>query len=154
MSQTHLAFDLGLRTTGIAWPGGSDHLDSPARLHRSPITPERAHDRYCWWRTAFVTILADHPNATVVVEAPIIHHAHRRGSIPLIVLHGILRACAHDRAVVEVEPSRLKRWATGKGNADKVAMVAAARLRGWDGDDHNEADAFLLYTYHAQGGTP
>ena len=36
----------------------------------------------------------------------------------------------------------IKKQATGKGNADKVAMLAAARAKwaGWDGDD-NEADA-------------
>jgi len=36
----------------------------------------------------------------------------------------------------------IKKHATGKGNADKEAMLAAARARwaGWDGDD-NEADA-------------
>lgn len=38
----------------------------------------------------------------------------------------------------------IKRHATGKGNADKRAMIEAARLRGWDPEDDNEADALWL----------
>lgn len=37
-------------------------------------------------------------------------------------------------------PSQIKRHATGKGTADKQAMLAAAQAR-WPAKDHNEADA-------------
>lgn len=46
----------------------------------------------------------------------------------------------------EVTPSRLKKWATGKGNAKKEAMIRAARER-WPAErftDNNACDAFLL----------
>lgn len=48
----------------------------------------------------------------------------------------------------------IKRHATGKGNADKDAMVAAARSRGFAPADHNEADALaiLMWAIDAQGG--
>lgn len=47
---------------------------------------------------------------------------------------------------VEVPPAQLKKYATGKGNAGKDEMLAAA-IRRFDfaGSDNNEADAFLLY---------
>ncbi len=38
----------------------------------------------------------------------------------------------------------IKRHATGKGNADKEAMVAAARARGFSPADDNEADAIAI----------
>jgi Holliday junction resolvasome RuvABC endonuclease subunit len=38
----------------------------------------------------------------------------------------------------------IKRHATGKGNADKAAMLAAIRAKGYTPDDENEADAIAL----------
>jgi hypothetical protein len=38
----------------------------------------------------------------------------------------------------------IKRHATGKGNADKAAMIAAARARGFSPADDNEADAIAI----------
>lgn len=47
---------------------------------------------------------------------------------------------------VDVPPSTLKKFATGKGNSPKDAMIAAAIRRfGFAGSDNNEADAFLLW---------
>jgi hypothetical protein len=38
----------------------------------------------------------------------------------------------------------IKRFATGKGNADKAAMLAAIRARGFTPTDDNEADAIAI----------
>jgi Holliday junction resolvasome RuvABC endonuclease subunit len=48
----------------------------------------------------------------------------------------------------------IKRHATGKGNAKKEAMVAAARARGFSPADDNEADAIaiLLLAIETNGG--
>ena len=48
----------------------------------------------------------------------------------------------------------IKRHATGKGNADKDAMIAAARQRGFSPADDNEADAIalLLWAIATNGG--
>lgn len=47
--------------------------------------------------------------------------------------------------VVDVPPSTLKRWATGKGNAGKAAVVSALTKRyGRTFETDNEADAFGL----------
>lgn len=46
---------------------------------------------------------------------------------------------------VLITPASLKKWATGKGNADKVAMAVAALKRfGREFPNDNEADAWLL----------
>ena len=48
----------------------------------------------------------------------------------------------------------IKRHATGKGNANKDAMMAAARARGFSPTDDNEADAIaiLLWALETRGG--
>jgi len=48
----------------------------------------------------------------------------------------------------------IKRFATGKGNAPKEAMIAAARARGFSPADDNEADALaiLLWAIDTRGG--
>lgn len=51
----------------------------------------------------------------------------------------------------------IKRHATGKGNAGKPAMIEAARARGCNPQDDNEADAWLLLDYvlaRAGGAAP
>lgn len=44
----------------------------------------------------------------------------------------------------------IKKWATGKGNADKAAMIAAVRSWGHRPKDDNEADALALFYMLAQ----
>jgi len=48
----------------------------------------------------------------------------------------------------------IKRFATGKGNAGKDAVIAAIKARGFQPADDNEADALaiLLWAIDAQGG--
>jgi len=48
----------------------------------------------------------------------------------------------------------IKRFATGRGNADKAAMIAAIQARGFAPADDNEADAIaiLLWLTDAKGG--
>jgi len=48
----------------------------------------------------------------------------------------------------------IKRHATGKGNAPKQAMIDAARAKGFNPEDDNEADAIaiLLWALGARGG--
>ena len=48
----------------------------------------------------------------------------------------------------------IKRHATGKGNAPKLAMTQAAQARGFSPADDNEADAIaiLLWAIETNGG--
>jgi Holliday junction resolvasome RuvABC endonuclease subunit len=48
----------------------------------------------------------------------------------------------------------IKRFTTGKGNADKAAVIAALRVRGFSPTDDNEADALaiLLWALKTDGG--
>ena len=144
---TVVAFDLGLHATGVAWPGGSDTFRLPKGITTTPMTDTARHARIDWWHRAFRAILEPWPHTDIWVEAPFLHPKHPTGAIPLIELHGALLVAASGNGspVTTIAPAELKKWATGKGNASKAAMLEAARQRGWVGDDHNEADAWLLW---------
>ena len=64
--------------------------------------------------------------------------------------------CEHHAIPYEAVPvGTIKRHATGKGNANKDAMIVAVRNRGFDPADDNEADALALLGWamaHRMGG--
>ena len=71
-------------------------------------------------------------------------HAHGAGITGMV--HGAVRTCLLTRVpYVLVTPATLKKYATGKGNADKTAMAMAAFKRfGREFPNDNEADAYWL----------
>ena len=60
----------------------------------------------------------------------------------------------HDIPYGGVPVGTWKRHACGKGNADKAAVIAAMRERGFEPADDNEADAIaiLLWALATEGG--
>ena len=60
----------------------------------------------------------------------------------------------HEVPYQGVPVGTIKRHITGKGNADKAAVIAAIRVRGFNPVDDNEADALaiLLWATETQGG--
>jgi Holliday junction resolvasome RuvABC endonuclease subunit len=71
-------------------------------------------------------------------------------------LLGVLTAWCEEYLVAYqgVPVGTIKRFATGKGNADKAAMVDAIRAKGFNPADDNEADAIaiLLWALNTKGG--
>jgi Holliday junction resolvasome RuvABC endonuclease subunit len=64
--------------------------------------------------------------------------------------------CEHHQIPYQGVPvGTIKKHATGKGNADKAAMMAAVRAKGFLPADDNEADALalLLWAMATQGVT-
>ena len=62
--------------------------------------------------------------------------------------------CEHHQIPYQGVPvGTIKKHATGKGNAGKAEMIAAAKARGFDPVDDNHADALALLDWAmAQGG--
>ncbi|MBX9740494.1 MAG: hypothetical protein K2X62_10490 [Beijerinckiaceae bacterium] len=60
----------------------------------------------------------------------------------------------HDVAYQGAPVGTIKRHVTGRGNADKAAVIAAVRARGYTPADDNEADAIaiLLWAIETHGG--
>lgn len=139
-----VGIDLSLTATGIAYADGSTvtiatkGLTGPARLIHVRDAVRAALD------------VAEFAPDLVVLEGYAFGRpaqAHQMGE-----LGGVVRVALHEEAIefpemrwAVVPPAKLKKFATGKGTADKTAMVVAARERlGWTGMDNNAADALWL----------
>ncbi len=86
------------------------------------------------------------------LDVLVYEQAHHRGGAATAVCVGLVTtaqsfAAEHDIELMPVHTASLKKWATGKGNASKEMMIEAARVRGWQPQDDNEADAELLLDY-------
>lgn len=128
-----VGLDLSLTATGIAYADGS---------FTTVTTAAKGEERIVALRSAVLNavIFAD----LVVIEG--YSMASRHGAHQLGELGGVIRVALHEAGIpfVEIAPTRLKKWATGKGNANKDEMlVRAARL--WPTVTTNdEADAGFL----------
>ena len=145
-----LALDLALTTTGYAFPSGPGTFSPPTKA-------DRGMARLAWIRDEVMT-LAEGADL-VVLEG--YSFASRGRQHATGELGGVVRLALWERAVpvVEVPPSSLKKYATGRGNAPKDQVLAAAiRRLGFKGHDHNEADALWLRTmardHYGLPGTP
>ncbi len=138
---THIAFDLGLATSGVCW--------GPDQWETFNCPKIRGGCRLAWWKSTFRHLLLPGYD-TIVVEAPFFHTVHPSGSLALAGLHGVLELAAYEEGCnhISTPPTSLKKWATGTGNARKELMLAAAQERGYQGDDHNAADAYLLWHWY------
>lgn len=133
-----IGLDLALRTTGYAVvdydTGGLIDYDLIATHPNGPIEHR-------------LRVIAARVAALVKVwqpldvwkEDPI---AHRSGTttIRLAMVHGAV-ATIPNLTINGLNPSAIKRHATGRGNADKTAMIAAARKRWGVTLSADEADA-------------
>jgi Holliday junction resolvasome RuvABC endonuclease subunit len=73
---------------------------------------------------------------------------HQNAVIVQSELHGCLKLFCEESKIEyrAFSPGEIKKFATGKGNAKKDAMVLAAKEKyGYPGKDDNEADAIHLF---------
>jgi crossover junction endodeoxyribonuclease RuvC len=140
-----VGLDLSLASTGIARIVGE-------QITASRIVPRKltGHDRLSYILDAIEDHVEDNP-ALIAVEGPSFGSAagarqaghHERGGLWWLVTHALW---LDRRPTAVVPPATLKRYATGKGNATKDAVLAAAIRRyqqvSFDGND--QADALIL----------
>ena len=154
MSNTVLALDLGT-TTGWALRLGDRSILSGIQTFR-PGRFEGGGMRYLRFTDWLVEIAMRAHGIRRIVFEEVRRHA---GTDAAHVYGGFLGTLtswceAHQVPYEGVAVGTIKRFATGKGNADKAAMTAAMRARGFAPADDNEADAIalLLWATEAQGG--
>lgn len=130
-----LALDVSLTSTGVAHSGGTFR-----------ITPKsRGAQRLADIRDAIGDALDEYSPDLVVIEGYAFARANQAHQIG--EAGGVVRLLLHDRGIeyAEVPPAKVKKWATGKGNADKDTMLETAiRKHGFTGHGNDEADAWLL----------
>ncbi|MFV1850143.1 MAG: crossover junction endodeoxyribonuclease RuvC [Thalassospira sp.] len=148
-----LSLDLGT-TTGWASIIGSKPIDSGSK-NFSAGRFEGGGMRYLKFRRWLQEILYMHGQLDAVYFEEVRRHtgtdaAHVYGGL----LAHLTAWCEENKIAYEGVPvGTIKKHATGKGNAKKDAMIAAARKRGHSPKDDNEADAIaLLYWAKEQNG--
>ena len=149
-----LSRDMG-SATGEALCGRDDHITSGTIVHRN--------DRWQGGGMRFLRFrqwLTEMKHVSGGIDAVVYEEVRNHAGTDAAHLFGgwlaILSAwCEHHGIPYEGVPvGTIKRFATGRGNADKGAMVAAMKARGFNPVDDNEADALaiLLWAIETRGG--
>ena len=153
-SSTILALDLGT-TTGWALRG-HDGLITTGTVCFRPGRFDGGGMRYL----RFTNWLTEIDRLSGPVEAIWFEEVRRHAGTDAAHVYGGLMATLTAWAELRGVPyegvpvGTIKRFATGKGNANKDAMIAAARARGFSPADDNEADAIaiLMWAIETKGG--
>ena len=149
-----LALDLGT-STGWALKTADDYWSSG--------TVQLRHTRYDGGGMRFLRFrrwLEDLDQDAGPIEAIYFEEVRRHVGTDAAHVYGgllaVLSAWCEERLVayLGVPVGTIKRFATGKGNADKAAVIDAMRARGFVPRDDNEADALaiLLWAIETRGG--
>lgn len=148
-----VGLDQSLRSSGVVTinlersPGA---LLDPALVQRQLIAPHPTllgPARLCFivdWFNSFLEV--EHPDLVVMEDyAQVLSTASRQAVLG--ELGGVLRLLCYRRhqPLLVANPSHLKKFATGKGNAKKEIVLREAFKR-WkvEWDDNNQVDAYVL----------
>ncbi len=152
-TSTILALDLGT-TTGWALAGHDGHITSGSESFK-PQRFEGGGMRFLRFRRWLTELKA----CTDPLEWVVFEEVRRHAGVDAAHAYGgflgqLTAWCEHHSIPYQGVPvGTIKKHATGKGNAGKDAMIAAARERGFNPADDNEADAIALLAWaQAQGG--
>lgn len=132
-----VALDLSLTATGVASPAGLGLIESQPGPDDFARLAAIRHEVLVWVDSADLVVIEGYSYGVK-------RQSHSRA---IAELGGVIRMTLHDLGFpwVDVPPASLKKYATGKGNAAKEHVLAAAiRRLGYTGHDHNEADALWL----------
>lgn len=144
--KTILAIDPSLTSSGYATSTGVGLLEPPKDKNRGM-------PRVNWIVTQVLTMA--HVAELVVIE-DYSYGSQGKAILNIAELGGALRwiLWRAEKPVVVIPPATLKKFATGKGNAGKDEVLAAAiRRLDYGGHSNDEADALWLYqaALHAYG---
>jgi crossover junction endodeoxyribonuclease RuvC len=147
MHTSLLTLDLGTQTGWALL--GRDGVITSGTVSFKPQRFEGGGMRYLRFKRWLdeLALLAGEPQAVYFEEVR--RHAGVDASHVYGGLLGQLTAWCEQRAIPYqgVPVGTLKKHATGRGNADKAAMIAAMRMRGFHPADDNEADALALLVW-------
>lgn len=132
-----LALDLSLTASGWAHSNGTSGVYTPPKLATGIRRMIAIRDAVLGYAT----------NADLVVIEGFAYGAKGRAVLDIAGMGWIVRVALTEKGypIVEVPPACLKMFATGKGNADKNAVLGECiRKLKYDGNDHNVADAKWL----------
>ena len=149
-----MALDLGT-TTGFALKTASGAIASGTVSFR-PSRYDGGGMRYLRFRGWLDSIAADSGIPGAIHFEEVRRHVGTDAAHIYGGLLATLTAWCEQRGIAYqgVPVGTIKRFIAGKGNADKAAVIAAVKARGFNPTDDNEADALaiLLWATETQGG--
>lgn len=146
MTPAVLALDLSLTSTGWAYHEASyPPTLGPVECGTWPTKNLAGVERLIAIRGHVHDLLRDY-DLLVIEDLP---PATRGNSVnALAELHGVIRVALHDWGEPQatyINPSTVKRYSTGRGNANKAEVLSAAIQRfGYTGSSFDEADALIM----------
>jgi hypothetical protein len=151
---TIMALDLATKTGWALRPANGQIISGTVSFR--PSRYDGGGIRYLRFRSWLDSMAADTGGISVVHHEEVRRHvsndaAHVHGGF----LATLTSWCEqHGIPYQGVPVGTIKRFITGKGNADKQAVIAAIRKRGFSPADDNEADAIaiLLWAIDTHGG--
>ena len=142
MTDTVLGIDPSLTCTSLVALHGDEH-----RVHRVETDPKRfssPQHRLAYMRRRLESVLDEHwPVKLVAIEG--YAFGSRTAQHSIAEWGGLLRYTLwlQDFAFVEVPPTTIKSFVTGKGNSEKALMLREVfRKWGFEAFDDNDADAY------------
>lgn len=138
-----LAIDIG---TTVGWALLTEGKVVSGRFDMRPAEGEKPGIRFLKFRREFL------PNFRSVREVYYEEVRRHEGTHAAHIYGGfwaILCAWCEENTIPYrgVEVAAIKRHVTGKGNANKLAMIEAMRKRGYNPVDDNEADALAILSF-------
>jgi hypothetical protein len=149
-----LALDLG---TSTGWALSSpDGTITSGTVSFRPSRYDGGGIRYVRFRAWLDGVAHDSPDIAAIHFEEVRRHlstdaAHVHGGL----LATLTAWCEQQSIAYQGVPvGTIKRFITGRGNADKAAVIAEVRARGYSPADDNEADAIaiLLWALETRGG--
>jgi Holliday junction resolvasome RuvABC endonuclease subunit len=150
MPTTVVGIDSSLTKTGLAMlrTHGVDLVTALTSSGKKDDDLRTRFKRLDWLGSHILTFCTQPQVADlVVIEGPSMAskfgHPHDRSGLWWLIVHSLWR---HQVPVMEVSPSVRMKYATGKGQADKDAVLTSVvrRYPGYEVKDNNEADALVL----------
>lgn len=113
-------------------------------------------ERICFIRDEIIKSIPE--NAPVVIEDVFVGHGPSAGaSLRLALLAGCVRAGLRDKGIkfTIITPTMVKKYITGKGNANKeIMMMTVLKKFGIETSNNNEADAICMAEMSSKGIKP
>jgi crossover junction endodeoxyribonuclease RuvC len=146
-NESIIGIDLSMADTGVCYLGPA--YSETISVKTKPM--ENRFERYNKTSSQILAFIDKFPKCKVVIED---YAYSRTGKVFHIgefagVIKNALYILGYE--MVEVSPTALKKFTTGKGNADKKQMIEAAHIKwGILFDNHNKCDAYALaqWGYH------
>src|SRR5262245_45775603 len=154
VARSMLALDLGTSTGwALRWPDGN--ITSGTVSFKSSRY-DGGGMRYVRFRAWLDGVADDTPEIAAIHFEEVRRHVSTDSSHIYGGLLATLTAWCEQRSIAYqgVPVGTIKRFITGRGNADKAAVIAEVRARGYSPADDNEADAIaiLLWALETRGG--